>query len=137
MFKFIIQRAIKQDENLKERYLLQIQSNQHLKNDWQHIKNTLDRVPLGASRNASDVQEIERWNCAHDNIDQRTDEERRKTKGVIYSLEDWGNMVEFWYSVRNNLFHGTKDPESERDQFAVEYGYRTLRELVELFIEEI
>jgi hypothetical protein len=126
---------LKQDENLKERYLLQIQSNPQLKNDWQHIKNILDSVPLGnASMNASDVKEIEWWNCAYNNLCQRTNEEKQKTKGVIYSLEDWENMVEFWYSVRNNLFHGTKNPESERDQFAVEYSYRTLRELVELYV---
>jgi hypothetical protein len=44
----------------------------------------------------------------------------------VRSLSDWGNMVEFWYSVRNNLFHGTKDPNIKRDCFLVEHAYRTL-----------
>ena len=45
-------------------------------------------------------------------------------------------MVEFLYLVRNNLFHGQKDAEDERDKFAVEFGYKTLRELAELLLEE-
>jgi len=46
------------------------------------------------------------------------------------------NMVEFWHSIRNNLFHGAKNPENERDQFAVKYGYRTLNELMEIMLNE-
>ena len=47
--------------------------------------------------------------------------------GVIHDLKDWENMVEFWYSIRNNLFHGAKNPQDERDQFLIENGYKTLR----------
>ena len=43
-------------------------------------------------------------------------------------------MVEFWYSIRNNLFHGTKDPEVERDRKLVEFGYKTLSSLMEIFV---
>ncbi len=35
-------------------------------------------------------------------------------------------MVEFWYAVRNNLFHGGKNPTIKRDCFLVEHAYRTL-----------
>jgi hypothetical protein len=128
---------LKEDQHLKEKYLKRVQNKKTLKNDWEHIKRTLDDVRLGnSSRNLLGVEEIEWWNCEHEELSQRTAEEKLKVKGIIHSLKDWGNMVEFWYSIRNNLFHGAKDPENERDQFAVKYGYRTLKELMELFISE-
>lgn len=128
---------LKQDQCIKERYLERVQTKRGLKRGWEHIKVTLDDVRLGnASRDLLNIEEIEWWNCEHDELNQRTPEEKQKLKGVIHSLDDWGNMVEFWYSIRNNLFHGAKDPENQRDQFAVEYGYRTLKELVELFLSE-
>ena len=86
--------------------------------------------------NLSDVEEIEWWSCEQEELSQKTTEEKRKVRGVIHSLDDWGNMIEFWYSIRNNLFHGAKNPENERDQFAVKYGYKTLKELMELLISE-
>lgn len=127
---------LKRDELAKERYLEKINSNHELKGDWQHIKNRLNEVRLGnVSRDLNNVQEIEWWNCSHDELNQKTEEEKIKLSGVIHSLQDWENMVEFWYTVRNNLFHGAKNPEDERDQFAVKYGYKTLRPLMEIFLE--
>lgn len=41
-------------------------------------------------------------------------------------------MVEFWYSVRCNLFHGAKYLEKARDKFLVECGYKTLKELLKV-----
>lgn len=82
------------------------------------------------------VEEVKWWNCSHNSLNELTEAEKSKAKGVIHSLTDWENMVEFWYSVRNNLFHGAKNPESDRDQFAVEYGYKTLRALMEIFLNE-
>ncbi len=126
---------LKREQSVRQRYLERIQTKPTLQSDWEHIKTTLDKLRLGnSSRNLFDVEEIEWWNCEHDELNQNTSEDEQKVKGVIRSLDDWGNMVEFWYSIRNNLFHGAKDPESDRDQFAVEYGYRTLKELLELFL---
>lgn len=128
---------LKREQSVRQRYLERIRTKPTLQGDWEHIKVTLDDVRLGnASRSLSDVEEIEWWNCEHEELNQRTPEDKQKVKGVIHSLDDWGNMVEFWYSIRNNLFHGAKDPESDRDQFAVKYGYRTLKELLEIFISE-
>lgn len=128
---------LKQDAAIQERYLECINSKASLKRDWEHIKRELDEVRLGnASRDLNSVEEIAYWNCSHDQLNQMTPEERQITKGVIHSLEDWGNMVEFWHSVRNNLFHGAKNPEDERDQFAVKYGYKTLRPLMEIFLAD-
>lgn len=132
----LVMQKLKQDNVIKEKYLEKINSNRRLKEDWEYIKRRLDELRLGnASRDLNNVEEIEWWNCSHKELNQKTDEEKRKLSGVIYSLQDWGNMVEFWYSVRNNLFHGAKNPEDERDQFAVKYGYKTLRPLMEIFLE--
>ena len=46
-------------------------------------------------------------------------------------------MVEFWYSVRCNLFHGAKYLEKARDKLLVECGYKTLKELLEIFINQL
>ena len=51
-------------------------------------------------------------------------------------IDDWENMIEFWYIVRNNLFHGAKNIVEERDQFLVQYGYLTLRELMEILLHD-
>ncbi len=127
----------KQDSTIKAQYLDLIEVKRSLKKDWECIKNKLDEVRLGnASRDPFTVEEIEWWNCEHDDLNQRTANEISMVKGVIHSLSDWGNMVEFWHSIRNNLFHGAKDPENERDQFAVKYGYRTLKELMEILLND-
>lgn len=128
---------LKREQSVRQRYLNRIRTKPTLQHDWEHIKRTLDEVRLGnSSGNLFDVEEIEWWNCEQEELNQKTPKEKRKVNGEIHSLDDWGNMVEFWYSIRNNLFHGAKDPENERDQFAVKYGYRTLRELMELLIRE-
>jgi len=57
------------------------------------------------------------------------------TDGVLRNEEDWENLVEYWYRVRNNLFHGHKAPEFERDRDLVKYAYRTLTPLMEIFIK--
>ena len=128
---------LKQNQSLKEKYLRRIQTKSSLKNDWEHIKGKLDELRLGnASRNLNSIEEIKWWNCSHTNLNAQTQEEKTKLKGVIQSLDDWENMVEFWHSIRNNLFHGAKNPENERDLFAVKYGYRTLTELMEIILNE-
>jgi hypothetical protein len=63
--------------------------------------------------------------------------ENNDKKVKIEGDEDWPNMVEFVYSVRNNLFHGSKDPEDARDKFLVEYAYELLRPLVEILLNKI
>lgn len=127
----------KRNQEIKQKYIRRINTNSSLKEDWEYIKQKLEETRLGnASRDLNDVEEIKWWNCTHNELSQMTPEEKNKTKGVIHSLEDWGSMVEFWYSIRNNLFHGAKDPDRERDQFAVKYGFKTLKELMEILLNE-
>ena len=56
-------------------------------------------------------------------------------QGKIRDLNDWENMVEFWHSIRNNLFHGSKNPQDDRDQLLIENGYKTLSPLVGILLE--
>ena len=55
--------------------------------------------------------------------------------GVLQDETDWENLVEYWYRVRNNLFHGRKAPEFNRDRDLVTYAYRTLAPLMANFIK--
>ncbi len=55
------------------------------------------------------------------------------SKGVIVNEGDYVNVVEFWYHVRNNLFHAGKNPNNERDEKLVKYAYETLS----IFFEKI
>jgi len=126
---------LKRNSQLTKDYVSLVQNNRELKRNWERVKKEFDRKPFqDAARARIGREEHAWWNCPHNDPQEKTSEERGKASGVIHSLEDWGNMVEFWYSVRNNLFHGAKDPEHKRDQFAVKYAYKTLRELVELLL---
>lgn len=124
---------LKQDELVKEQYSLIIKSSPELSEAWEKIKTELDNARLGnVSGNGEEVEEIKWWNYSGDILNQQRD--NQKTKGVIHSLKDWENMVEFWYAIRNNLFHGGKNPQDQRDQLLVENGYKTLQPLVAIFL---
>ncbi len=128
---------LKRDGAIKTRYLEAVSNIGELDNAWQEVKRELDRSPLGnVSRNSDCAEEIKWWNCSHDDLTQKTSQEEEKSSGVLHSLSDWENMVESWYSIRNNLFHGGKDPEVTRDQLAVRCGYLTLRELMVILLDD-
>jgi hypothetical protein len=69
-------------------------------------------------------------------LEQQIPAEKASPKGIIRDLDDWENMVECWHSIRNNLFHGGKNPHERRGQLAVKNGYKTLRPLVEIFLSD-
>ncbi len=128
---------LKREDSIKDIYLNKVHSTKQLSGDWKVIIDELNRVGLGnTSRNPFEAQEIDWWNCSHDHINQKTTVELNRLTGLLYSFEDWENMAEFWYSIRNNLFHGTKDPEIERNRLLIEYGYKTLRPLVKLLMND-
>lgn len=125
---------LKRNSSIEEGYLQIIDSDQTLKRAWEKVKMELDKTPLVNMSRNSEPEEIAWWNCSHDDISQKTEVDKNKPSGVLHSFEDWENMVEFWYSIRNNLFHGYKNPSCDRDQFLVEYGYKTLQPLMEILI---
>lgn len=54
----------------------------------------------------------------------------------IENQEDWNNIVEAVYWIRNNLFHGYKNPGDGRDQKLVEIGYCLLSGFNDYFISK-
>lgn len=114
---------LKQDAVRESTYLRAVMGNKSLSEMWQSVISELDRNPLHNTSHDFDSPEIDAW---WNSIGNEPDRKCRSQKGIIRSLSDWENMVELWYSVRNNLFHGGKDPNIQRDCFLVEYAYRTL-----------
>ena len=124
---------LKQSKYLEEKYLRKVESEQLLKGEWESIITELKKKPL---RNDSEPDNMRWWNCSNDDPKHKThDEEGRKT-GTIYSPQDWENMVEFLYTIRNNLFHAEKDPKNERDLFLVEHGRKVLKKFVDVLSAE-
>lgn len=125
---------LKREERIQQPYLEKIASDPLLRGAWNQVIQELSERPLYNSSYDPDNPRIhDWWNCSGDSpID--ADEQ---PKGRVLSLEDWQNMVEFWYSVRNNLFHGGKNPNIKRDMFLVEHAYITLSPLMEGEIQEL
>jgi len=127
---------LKRSTEFRDAYLNLIHANNELRIAWDTIRQELNAARLGnVSGNSTQAEEIKWWNCSHDDLMQKTDAEKAKIAGVIHGLDDWENMIEYWYAIRNNLFHGAKNPQDGRDILLVENGYKTLRPLVELFLQ--
>lgn len=128
---------LKQNNFLKEKYLSKIQSDPRLAEHWDELSQKLKEKSLlgNATNNGIFIEnELKWWNCDALRPNECGQEPERRQKGIIHDMRDWGNMVEFWYSVRNNMFHGTKDPENERDIFLVEKGFKTLKVLMDILL---
>jgi hypothetical protein len=129
---------LKRNNKIKNLYLNSIVGNRIVLSSWDKVIEELNRFPLGnVSQDATSIQEIKWWNFSGKNLNSKRNQEERNLTGRIYSTRDWENMVEFWYSIRNNLFHGTKDPELERDRLLVSNGFKTLKPLVQIFISNM
>lgn len=117
---------------VKDKYLKKIEDDKELRDTWDKIVEKLKHDPLNNVSGGNNKW----WNCSYDSLEQKTGEEKRRRKGTVFSNTDWENMVEYWYSIRNNFFHGGKDPEDRRDSFLVENGFKTLSPLVDIFLEQ-
>jgi hypothetical protein len=49
----------------------------------------------------------------------------------IKSLDNTERVIRYIYYVRNNLFHGNKEPGEQRDEYLVEASYTILSRLLE------
>ena len=129
-------RELKHDTQSRDLYLESIVTTPELRGAWQLIKNELDERPLGSvDENTGQVDTIWYWKCSCKDIREQK-EHVCEEQGKIKDINDWENMVEFWHSIRNNLFHGAKDPQDERDGILVENGYKTLSPLVEILLAD-
>jgi len=50
--------------------------------------------------------------------------------GIVEDGNDWKGLIEFWYRIRCNLFHGAKSPEETREAKLVELAYKSLNEFM-------
>lgn len=118
-------RDLKNDNHFRKTYLNTVKKNERLVKSWQSIITELDQHPIGVlDANTDEVRTIWYWDC-----DCNTNNDRNhycNTQGRIRDIDDWKNMVEFWHTIRNNLFHGGKNPSDSRDQLFVREGYETL-----------
>ncbi|MFQ3548888.1 MAG: hypothetical protein SNJ70_03965 [Armatimonadota bacterium] len=117
---------LKQDLDIKQRYLKIVEEEETIRNSLTIIKEELEKKPLQSDN-------IKWWNNSEDNIPR---ERINNNHGKINGLDDWENIVEFWYSIRNNFFHGGKNPDDNRDQLLIEHAFKTLSPLVNIFICE-
>lgn len=128
-------RALKNSEDIRDEYLTEVAKNVSLNKAWLKIKAELDSRPLGVlDGNTDEVRTIRYWDCDCGNVQDHATHICEQ-QGKIRSLEDWRNMVEFWHSIRNNLFHGAKDPHDKRDQLLISGGFQTLRPLMEILLK--
>jgi hypothetical protein len=114
---------LKQDFRRQDLYVQSVQSNDDLLKVFEALIRELQRSPLRNSSMDLDYPEIDKWwNCSG----RKPLDNDPGQGGVIRTPDDWENTIEFWYSVRNNLFHGGKSPNIQRDLFLVEHAYKTL-----------
>ncbi|MFA5155037.1 MAG: hypothetical protein WC453_01240 [Patescibacteria group bacterium] len=118
-------RKLKNDEYVKSLYIEKVKDG-ILNSSWTKIKNELDKLPIGeVDQNSDIVHGLKYWD--YSNINER---------GKIRNLDDWKNMIEFWHVIRNNLFHGSKNPNDKRDNLLIKNGYITLNALVVILMDE-
>jgi phage FluMu protein Com len=126
--------ALKRDEGRKHLYLEMLNANRPLLDWYEQLIQELRRAPLHNSSQDLDNPEIDRWwNTSQ--LEPWHDDPLEK--GVIHSADDWENTVEFWCSVRNNLFHGGKNPNVQRDLFLVMAAYKTLKAYMDIEIDSL
>jgi hypothetical protein len=109
--------SLKTNDKMRDRYFERMKMDRHLQVEWEALVKELNNTPLVNETLGNNYHN--RWD------------------GKIRDTNDWGSIVEFWYTVRNNLFHGTKSPEVFRDKSMVMYAYKTIKDMVDIFISEL
>lgn len=102
-------RTLKRDDTVKEYFFSNVDRDKLLL-----LKQKLDNKPLENMNPNGD----RRWN------------------GTLESEDDFDRIIEFIIRARNNLFHGDKGLDDERDKFIVTQGNLVLQYLVKGFINE-
>lgn len=96
--------------------------------DKQLVK-TLNELVKFLKKEPLTSQDERWWNFSGFELNQKPS--TRKKPGTLEHVNDLDNIIEFWYSVRNNLFHGTKNPSIERDKELVRFAFLTLHAFVD------
>lgn len=125
---------LKRDERISPRYLEAVTNDDTLAQFWNEVIKELEKKPLHNNSADPDYPVIDKW---WNSTEDHPNTDSSLSEGSVLSLEDWPNMVEYWYSVRNNLFHGGKNPNTGRDAFLVEHAFQTLRPLMNIELSEL
>lgn len=115
-------------EHLKKKYMDAISNDKKLEEAWEKVISELNRQQL-----KNDTGGKGWWNISE--VNPGRDIPVKRTEGIVHGIEDWINMVEFWYIIRNNLFHGKKDPDDSRDRLLVKNAFKTLNPLVKILMD--
>lgn len=124
---------LKRDEGIRDQYLAAVAGDDQLAKLWIEVISELEEKPLRNNSNDPDYPVIDKWWNSSEN---QPTSDNDLSSGKVLSLKDWPNMVEYWYSVRNNLFHGGNNPDAGRDAFLVEHAFQTLRPLMHIELDE-
>ncbi len=106
---------IKNEHGYLEKWVLLVLKNEELGKIVRELILFLENEPL--------APDVNWWSCLSFNYNECSD---NGSKGKILNENDFVNIVEFWYEVRNNLFHAGKNPNNQRDEKLVIYAYTTL-----------
>ena len=113
---------LKRNNTIKRNYLAQVDSD--------IIKDLMKELELKPIKNVTKPND-KWWDCDTENpldVVSRND-------GKLRSIDDFINITEFIYRARNNLFHGKKGLNYERDLTIVKYGYKLLNPLMEVVLK--
>jgi len=113
---------IKNENNYVDRWRILVSKNDSLMQLITELVEFLNNEPL--------VSDVNWWGCLSFEYNQCP---ANNPKGLILNEDDFVNVVEFWYQVRNNLFHAGKNPDDKRDEKLVMYAYSTLS----IFFEKV
>jgi len=114
---------LKRNQDVRSLYLGSV-NNRTIK----ELIEVLDTKPIENVTNPNDKW----WDCDSDSC-LHTESEN---DGKIRNEKDFSNIIEFVYRARNNLFHGEKGPEIERDRIIVKHGFEILKPLMDILIKE-
>ncbi len=126
------------NDNKSDRNLIQElkQNNEEMRNNY-YSKVNIDRINeiIGILKSDPITNDTNRhdkwWDCDLEHCTNQVS----SNDGIINSVDDFPNILEFIYRARNNLFHGKKGIDFRRDSLIVEYGFYLLNPLVDVLIE--
>ena len=116
----LIQR-LKRNSTLKKIYLDKV--------DKTIVKNLMEELEQRPIENVG-MSNDRWWDCDADTYLDFVSE----NNGKLRSINDYVNIIEFIYRARNNLFHGRKSLNYERDLTIVRYSFELLKPLMDIIL---
>lgn len=103
--------------------------------DGQSIRSLKLRQDLLKEINPEDIDQLKKEldTDPHKNMDTHGD---HRWGGTLQNNSDFDSIIEFLARGRNNLFHGDKGADVERDIFIITYGNKILQPIIRKLISE-